>query len=542
MISMVKDAHVLPLAVAVVAAVALTSAAHLPANKQDESPFALPDTLLIGAGVSAFQTEGAWDADGKVESAADHLMHLGRLGPFQHGDPHLHDVAADSYHRYKEDVAMAKELGLQVYRFSISWGRVFFNGVRNEIGIKYYHNFIKEIKDSGMKPLVTLLHFDHPQAYEEAFKGWQSSQMVDKFVEYAKFAFDEYGSEVDLWVTMNEPNMFCPYFSEMYVMSGLYTREDANMYDCMRNLVLAHAKSYRAFKDAKHEGQVGINAIILHATPNSTRPEDVYAAELFNEVLAGQVLAPVVHGDFPQVLKNELKHKLTEFTEEEKQLIRGTTDFIGFNVYYSIEASYKDPAAPSPTIPIIGLFVEDLPMVSVSLAGADESDPTTFYDAITPNSLRDALLWTWESYKMPLIITENGIGDSRNVGKKDHLRASYHSAYLRALVTTMKEFNVPVRGYCAWSLIDSYEWGSGFDRPFGLVHVDYANKTLNRSLKESSEFWIELSRTRVVPLREESTTFAPTALPLSSSTPTFTFTSHSLQVSSALLCISRHFL
>ncbi|XP_052130851.1 uncharacterized protein LOC113205641 isoform X2 [Frankliniella occidentalis] len=424
-----KALHTLAIIVATV--VAFCRAAHLPGK--DEDPFALPENFLIGAGVSAIQTEGAWDADGKLESACDHLLHTGKLASLGYPDPNLHDVAADSYHRYKDDVKMAKALGLQLYRFSVSWSRVYFEGRRIEKGIQYYHNLIKEIKDNGMKPLITMYHFDHPQTYEDEFKGWQSEQMALKFEEYAKFLFEEYGKEVDLWVTMNEPNMYCSYFPAfLFVAAGLYKEEDSNIYRCMRNFVLAHARSYRAFKEAGIAGQIGFNALLMHASPNSTRPEDVYAADLFNQVHAGQVLAPVVLGDYPQVLKDQLGDKLTEFTAEEKKLIQGTTDFIGLNVYFSIVAAWNDPATsdPSKSWPIVGRFVEDLPMTSISMAGGVNINSATAYTRIAPEAMKDAVLWVWNSYKKPIVITESGLGDSLNMGKKDHLRASYHSFWI----------------------------------------------------------------------------------------------------------------
>ncbi|KAE8738496.1 hypothetical protein FOCC_FOCC016020 [Frankliniella occidentalis] len=476
-----KALHTLAIIVATV--VAFCRAAHLPGK--DEDPFALPENFLIGAGVSAIQTEGAWDADGKLESACDHLLHTGKLASLGYPDPNLHDVAADSYHRYKDD--------LQLYRFSVSWSRVYFEGRRIEKGIQYYHNLIKEIKDNGMKPLITMYHFDHPQTYEDEFKGWQSEQMALKFEEYAKFLFEEYGKEVDLWVTMNEPNMYCSYFPAfLFVAAGLYKEEDSNIYRCMRNFVLAHARSYRAFKEAGIAGQIGFNALLMHASPNSTRPEDVYAADLFNQVHAGQVLAPVVLGDYPQVLKDQLGDKLTEFTAEEKKLIQ--------------VAAWNDPATsdPSKSWPIVGRFVEDLPMTSISMAGGVNINSATAYTRIAPEAMKDAVLWVWNSYKKPI-------------------------AFMRTLVATMKEFKVDVFAYCAWSIIDSYEWGSGFRRPFGLVHVDFEGKTLDRSLKDSSQFWIELAEKRVVPLVEE---------PLPSSTASSTSTFRLLLVAAVSITIN----
>ncbi|XP_034235670.1 avenacosidase 1-like [Thrips palmi] len=192
-------------------------------------PFALPDGMLIGAGVSAFQTEGAWNVSGKAESAADHVLHLGRLSSMGFGDPHGHDVAANSYYRYKEDIAMAKELKLSMYRFSISWPRVLpdTNAANpNREGVQYYHDLIDEILRNNMTPLATLYHFDHPQILEDQFKGWQGEEMVAKFTEYARFVFNQYAGKVKLWVTVNEPNVYCIYFPNLYKVSGIYSDSD----------------------------------------------------------------------------------------------------------------------------------------------------------------------------------------------------------------------------------------------------------------------------------------------------------------------------
>ncbi|KAE8738497.1 hypothetical protein FOCC_FOCC016021 [Frankliniella occidentalis] len=371
------------LAIIVATAVAFSGAAHLAVK--DEDPFALPEHFLIGAGVSAIQTEGAWDADGKRESSLDHVLHTGKLTSQGFpADPHLHDVVADSYHRYKDDVKMAK---------------------------------------------------------------------ASSFI-----------------------------------------------------------------------GQIGLTMLLLHTSPNSTRPEDVYAAELFNQVHAGQMLGPIVLGDYPQVLKDELSDKLTEFTVEEKQLIKGSTDFIGFNIYFSMVAAWKDPSTSAPIMmPLVQKFVEDLPMTYMNIAGGVDTNPEKMWDRIDPDSIRDAVVWAWNSYKKPIVITENGIGDFSNMGKKDHHRSTYHSAFMRTLLTTMKKFKVDVIAYCAWSLIDSYEWGADYGRYFGLVHVDYEGKTLDRSLKDSSQFWIEIAEKRVVPLVEDPITTTPG--PPASSTPSTSFAS-----------------
>lgn len=471
-----------------------------------DDPFAVPDGLLIGAGVSAIQTEGAWDADGKGESAADHLLHTGKLTKMGFSnDSHQHDTAADSYHRYKEDVHAAAALGLKLYRLSISWSRVLPDDVtRNEKGIKYYHDLIDEVIANGMTPLVTMYHFDHPWILEDKFKGWQSAEMIQHFKAYAKFLFDEYGKKVKMWITINEPNMYCTYFPGLFQAAEIYTDADMDHYACMRNAMLAHAEAYHIFKDGGYEGQVGCSVLLMTARANSTRPEDVYAAEAFNQMHAGVVLSPIVYGDYPEIVKAHASKQLKPFTDAEKTLITGSTDFIAFNIYYEMLASYSTASFnPFVHIPVIGPFLEDVPFVSMTVKGVDMQHMMSMYSVVEPDAMRTAVLWLWNQYKVPLLISENGFGDVSNLGTKDRIRGVYHSAFLRTLVTTMKEYSVKVLGYSTWSLIDSFEWSAGYGRPFGLVHVDYEGGSLNRTLKDSSKFWMELAETKRIPLWEE---------------------------------------
>ncbi|XP_034237899.1 myrosinase 1-like [Thrips palmi] len=470
-----------------------------------DDPFAVPEGLLIGAGVSAIQTEGAWDEDGKGESAVDHLLHSGKLAAFGLNDSHPHDVAADSYHRYKEDVQAAASLGLKLYRFSISWSRVLPDAVtRNEKGVQYYHDLIDEILKHGMTPLVTLYHFDHPWILEEEFKGWQSEKMVNYFKDFARLAFTEYASKAKLWITVNEPNNWCTYFPNLFLLAGMYTAADMDQYACMRHLILGHAEAYHIFKDAGHEGQVGFSALLYTARPNSTRIEDVYAADAFNQVNTGVLLHPVVYGDYPEVVKELAGSLMQPFSEAEKERIRGTSDFLACNVYFGMVASYTtDGNSPASQIPLIGPFLSVMPFVNPAVVGTDFLHMNTMFSLVKPDAIRSAVLWAWSQYKLPLVISENGFGDIYGLGKKDRIRGVYHSAYLRSLVSTMKEFGIKVIGYCTWSLIDSFEWTAGYSRPFGLFHVDYEGGSLDRSPKDSSQFWIELAKTGSVPLWEE---------------------------------------
>ncbi|XP_034250034.1 myrosinase 1-like isoform X2 [Thrips palmi] len=469
-----------------------------------EDPFAVPEGLLIGAGTSAFQTEGSWQADGKGESAADRVLHSGKMAGAGFGSD-THDVAADSYRRYKEDVQAAADLGLKLYRFSISWARMMPDAVsRNDQAVQHYHDVIDEVLKHNMVPLVTLYHFDHPWVLEEQFKGWQSGKMVNYFKEYARLVFTEYGSKVKLWATVNEANMYCTYFPRLFLMANLYTQSDMDHYACMRNTALGHAEAYHLFKELGLEGQVGFSAALSTARPRSTRPEDVYASNAFNQFSGGMVLAPVTYGDYPQIVKELAGSKLQPFSQAESERLKGTMDFIAFNVYYGMTANY-DADATAHSIyfkaPIIGLYLQDTPFVNLTLES----------DLMDPDALRTALLWTWNEYKVPLIVSENGYGDASQLGTKDRIRGVYFSAFLRTLVTTMKEYSIKVIGYCAWSLIDSYEWSAGYSKPYGLVHIDYAGGTQDRSMKDSSQFWVELAKTGSIPLWEDKASSATAA-------------------------------
>ncbi|KAK3907573.1 Cyanidin 3-O-glucoside 7-O-glucosyltransferase (acyl-glucose) [Frankliniella fusca] len=467
-------------------------------SNADPGPMELPGDLLIGAGVAAIQVEGAWNEDGKSESNLDYLFHLGKLSSMGVTDPHAHDVAADSYHKYKEDISLAA--ALKVYRFSLSWPRILPNATAsqpNPKGVQFYHDVIDEVLLHGMIPMVTVYHFDHPRVLEDNFKGWWSPEMIPLFKEYARFVFNEYGKKVKHWTTINEPNILCTYFANLHVISGLYTAEEvSNHYQC----------------------QVGLTILNLPATPNSTAPEDVYAAEAVNSLYAGTIYGPVVFGDYPQIAKDFAGEKLAPFSDAEKELLRDSTDYIGVNVYNGMKAAWRKPTAAERENAdlLLGKTMEDLPNVAVDIPNPLGPQSVEFFEGIHPEYLRTAVLWVWQTYKKPLIITENGFGDVTGHGTKDQLRAAYHSVSLRTLVSTINSFGVKVISYCAWSLIDAFEWTGGMDRPFGLVYIDYKNKTLSRTLKESSEFWINLGETRMVPLirpeySSSSTTLKPIA-------------------------------
>ncbi|KAK3922693.1 Beta-glucosidase 30 [Frankliniella fusca] len=475
----------------------------------------LPDDLLIGAGVSAAQTEGSWNTGGRSSSVLDYSIHGGGLVQFRRSTwspderiPNA-DIAADSYNRYKEDVAMAAKLKLQVYRFSFSWSRLLPEGnasMPNIEGVRYYHDLIDEIINQGLTPFGTVYQFDHPQSFEEEFDGWQSRKMVHKFREYARFVFNEYNSKIKLWITINEPNILCSFISLISVRARARVAKSTDYFTCIHHLTLAHGEAYRAFKEDKLDGLVGANAWIVPARPKTNSVEDSYAAEVFNQQQVGSVLHPVVFGDYPELVKTTTGHLRPAFSPEERKMLKGATDFLSLNVYIEVFASYKksntsEKPPSSGRLKLLKAMMEGPDFVSFepinSKGEATDFDPLF---EVTPDAMRSSLLWAWQRYNLPLFVSENGIGLKK--GMNEQLRYAYYSAYLRSLVSTVHEFGVNVLGYCVWSLLDNFEWSNGYEIKYGIVAVDYEGGSLNRSLKHPPDFWLSLAEERVVPFVE----------------------------------------
>ncbi|XP_052119512.1 myrosinase 1-like isoform X2 [Frankliniella occidentalis] len=477
---------------------------HVSATDPNEDTW--PKGVLIGAGLSAFQAEGAWDEDGKGESSMDWIEHL--LGDKLF--PNNTDVAADHYHRFREDLDLAKKLKFTSHRFSISWSRVLPTGGVDNInqkGVQFYKDYIDKVIENGMEPMVTMLHFDQPIAVENATGGWGYPAMVDKYVEYADFLFETFGDKVKYWNTINEPNMYCNYFGQIMNSIDMGQKGQMDLYPCLHHIVLAHMKTYHLYRkkyQSKQKGKVGTSVVMWPATPKTTQSEDVMAAETFNQMYCGTILHPLVFGDYPPIVRYLVEKRdaemgvseprLPKFTAEEKEMLSGgVTDFIALNLYSGCKASYRhNKTVPADSAIFPGPVASDMPFVELSGIGE--------FGQVDESFMHNGLTWVWNTYHVPIIISENGYGDSNQAGVHDTVRAAYHSANLRSLVRTMKEYDVEVLAYYAWSLLDLFE----FRRPFGLIHVDYQTGSLNRTLKDSAQFFIDLATTGKIPYVEVS--------------------------------------
>lgn len=433
------------------------------------SNYSFPNEFLFGVSTAAFQIEGAWNTDGKAESIWDRLVHTNRSFVRDHSNA---DIAADSYHFYKRDVELVRELGVNIYRFSISWPRILPTGHSNKVnplGIQYYHNLIDEMIKYNITPMVTIYHWDLPQSLQE-IGGWTNPHIVDFFTDYATVLFNEYGSKVKYWVTFNEPMQTCLEGYGGYYRAPALNRHGIADYLCTHNLLKAHAKVYHKYQEeykTLYGGKIGMALDSNWAEPKSNTTQDARAAELYLQTHVGWYAHPVysMEGDYPPDLirlvdeksrmQNYTRSRLPKFTPEEVKYIQGTADFFGLNHYttYLLSMATKEVGAiPSHENDVGIVRVQDSNWPSKSASG---------WLKVVPFGFRRLLQWITKTYNnIPIIVTENGYADYDGV--KDAARVSYYSHYLNALLHAIHEDKSNVIGYFAWSLIDNFEWDDGY--------------------------------------------------------------------------------
>ncbi|XP_055890718.1 lactase/phlorizin hydrolase-like isoform X2 [Biomphalaria glabrata] len=450
-----------------------------------------PDDFVWAAATASYQIEGGWDADGKGPSIWDTWAHNNKIHHNETGD-----VTCDSYHKYKEDVKLLKSMGVNHYRFSISWSRVMADGTPNTInekGIQYYNNLIDELLANGIQPMVTLYHWDLPQALEDK-GGWLNTSIQDDFVEYSRLCFQRFGDRVKKWITFNEPPIFTILGYEMgYFPPGL-VNPGRGGYLTGHNVILAHAKAYRLYErnfKATQKGEVGISINQEWPEPKDALSlADVKTSERGINFYLGWFAHPIfVNGDYPELMKQRVREKsalqglpqsrLPEFTDDEKKLINGSADFLGSNFYTA--RLVTDDTASEPVTPN---FYNDI-------GSFNDIDPNWLGAAspwlrVTPFSIRKILNWFKNNFNnIPVYITENGVSDS-NGTLYDWHRIHYYRLYLNQVLKAIKLDGCNVKGFTAWSLMDNLEWGSAYDEKFGLHYVNFSDPERPRTAKASA--------------------------------------------------------
>jgi len=441
-----------------------------------------PEDFLFGVATASYQIEGAWNEDGKGESIWDRFAHT----PGNILDGTTGDVACDHYHRFAEDVALMQELGISAYRFSISWPRVLPSGkgAVNEKGLAFYRRLIEKLKEAGIKPVVTLYHWDLPQALQDR-GGWENEETVEAFAEYARLLFATFKDDVHLWITHNEPWVVAfPGHYEGRVAPG--KRDFQAALRVARNLLLSHGHAVRVFREVNPQGAIGIALNLSPAHPATEKEEDQEAAQRFDGYLNRFFLDPLFRGQFPEDMLAFYRKKgftLEPFTEEERALVAQPLDFLGIN-YYSRHVVQKGKE------PVLETEVVRLPGKHYSDMGWE----------VYPEGLYELIHRVTEDYTPGAIyITENGYCSpdvpSRDGSIDDEERIAYLEAHLEALHRAISE-GCPVRGYFVWSIMDNFEWTFGFSKRFGLVYVDYA--TQQRIPKKSFFFYQRVIRERAL--------------------------------------------
>ena len=450
----------------------LTLACTSPEPEPTEGTIRFPDDFVWGTASSAYQVEGAWQEDGKGPSVWDTYTNVYGLAGGETAN-----VAVDQYHRYVEDVALMKEMGIQSYRFSVAWTRVLPQGTGevNAAGIDYYSRLVDELLAAGIEPAITLFHWDLPQELADR-GGWHNRESVEWFGDYARILFEALGDRVDTWITFNEP------YIDQFIIGGVlrsmvdpeiepveeYFAQPAELQAgqaiASHHLMLAHARAVRIYRELGMGGKIGITLSISPAYPVTDSEEDAAAAHIADGLHNRWFLDPVLKGEYPQdILELFSAHADVGIRDGDLERIgESRVDFLGVN-YYSPTRARAAPASPH-------FGIEQLP---------NPDEQPAFNGEVYPDGLYDLLMRIDRDYGKPLLyITENGAGfgaeDDRLVDGQvdDTLRRDYVKRHLVAAHRAIQD-GVSLKRYYLWSVLDNFEWIWGFKRRFGLVYVDF---------------------------------------------------------------------
>ncbi|RXN23211.1 lactase-phlorizin hydrolase-like protein [Labeo rohita] len=449
-----------------------------------------PEGFIWSTATASYQIEGAWRADGKGLSIWDKFAHTAlKISLDANGD-----IACDSYNKISEDISSLKTLRVNHYRFSISWSRIMPDGTNrkiNEAGLNYYHRLVDALLAANIKPQVTLYHWDLPQALQDV-GGWENDTIVERFRDYADVVFNSLGEKVKFWITINEPyNVAMVGHGYGSAAPGISFRPGTAPYVVAHNLIKAHAEAWHVYNDkyrAKYGGIVGITINSDWSEPrNPYKQEDVDAAVRVVQFQLGWFAHPVFNGDYSDLMKNIIRERslaagrpqsrLPEFTPEEVARIKGTHDYFGFNHYTTVLAYNLD--------------YKNLEHYDADRGAGTVTDPTwldsgSFWLKVTPVGFRKILNFIKEEYgDPPIYITENGVSERGSMNLNDVHRIHYYENYINQALKAHLLDGVNIRGYAAWTLMDNFEWSTGFDEKFGFFYVNRSDINLPRIPKKS---------------------------------------------------------
>ncbi len=440
------------------------------------------EKFFWGNSVSSMQTEGGWNQGGKSLSVYDI-----REATDQLSDWHF---ANDNYNNYIEDFDYMKELGMNMYRFQISWSRVVKegDGEFNEEGIAYYSQFIDELLARGIEPMICLYHFDMPLHLAKDYNGFMSKYVKDAFIRYGKEMVDRFGNRVKYWITFNEQNIF--HFREGFHISGYDQGDESiqDLYQIAHNVMICHAEIANYIHettDAKIGGMLAYSEVY----PASPRPEDIKVAREWDEFVNQTLIECYVNGNYSRQHLAYAKANAIDLgiiDGEMESLAKLKSDFMSFSYYSSTTISAKNIPEGTPPNFYLDFGKEANPYI----------ESTEWEWQIDPLGFRDVLNKLYQRYKVPVFPIENGIGvretwDGENPIQDDY-RIDYHKDHIKAMFDSMTEDGVEVIGYLGWGLIDILSSKGDMEKRYGLVYVNRSNhdlKDMKRVPKKSFDWF-----------------------------------------------------
>lgn len=427
-----------------------------------------PRDFLWGTATASYQIEGAWNEDGKGESIWDRFSHT--PGHIINGD--TGDVAADHYHRWLEDIELLKWLGAPGYRFSIAWPRILPEGTGtvNTCGLDFYSRLVDGLLEAGLEPVVTLYHWDLPQALQDR-GGWTSRKTSQAFADYAGVVTRSLGDRVRIWATLNEPHISAVLGYRLGIHAPGHTSLEESL-AAAHHLLLGHGLALPAIRANSPQAEAGIVLNLTPAYPASDDPADLDLARFMDGDVNRWHMDPLCGRGYPQDMVEDYQAGLEMVRPGDLEIIARPVDFLGINLYSRQVA--RSPQAQAPQTTFRGEELTDMGW------------------EVYPPIVTDVLTRVHREYGFPgLYITENGAACADEIGPDgevhDPQRISYLERHFQAAADAIAS-GVPLKGYMVWSLMDNFEWSFGYAKRFGLVYVDYP--TQRRAPKDSA-LWLK---------------------------------------------------
>lgn len=434
-----------------------------------------PENFLWGAATASYQIEGAWNEDGKGMSIWDTFSHIpGKIDKNENGD-----IACDHYHRMDADIALMKELGLKAYRFSVAWPRLFPDGddKRNEKGFEFYDRLINNLLDNGITPILTLYHWDLPQALFDK-GGFLWDGISDAFAFYAKAVTRHYSDRVSMFCVINEPQCV----AHLGHVSGAHAPglhlNDYNTGIVMRNLLLCHGKAVKAMREAARQPlQIGTATTGTLCSPVDTSKEAFEKARQLSFPSEGEGICFSHNWFLDPIILGTNKIEMLNLSAEDFEIIRQPIDFIGINIYNGQQCD-KDGYVKR---------YQGFPRTALGWP-------------VTPKVMNYGLRFLYERYKLPIYITENGVACNDRIYSDGQVHDADRIDFIRDYLLEMQNAinnGCDIRGYFHWSLMDNFEWHTGYDPRFGIIYIDYRNQ--QRIWKDSAYWYRDVIKNNSLP-------------------------------------------